>query len=472
MSAPEPQLDRVQQRQYARFERMGLACRAMPGGRTLLVSLPVGSAPFESPSGPLSIERILFATVGADQIKCLRPRPVFNLPLLDIRRCADAPAIEAVIRQAWRDRTRELRETGRTLRNLGVEVGVIEGGSLLAFPLTGESPDRPVLMHRLDEAILPTAGPLSGHRLAGLDERVVDVSGRLDSAAELDLLLGSRLQDLARTAAAREAAERRPRLTPREPVLLAGPLVGASAPPPHDGATAAASPTREPKVLLVGARLVENAALRDELQRQGYRIATARSEPEALMRLAGMTPDLVLSQYALGRSDGATFVQAIRSLPGIVRIPVVLLDDTHHQSRQDAARAVGASGYVIEPVETTRFVNKLHKIAASPGDRRFIRYAGRLAARLAGQTRPCVATEIGRGGFFISTPASVESRDETECEITIPEMHRSLAFVGDVLYRSELQGVDRQGIGVRIREISPEDEAALIAYVTLRARQG
>ena len=40
-----------------------------------------------------------------------------------------------MIRQAWRDRTRELRETGRTLRNLGVEVGVIEGGSLLAFPL-------------------------------------------------------------------------------------------------------------------------------------------------------------------------------------------------------------------------------------------------------------------------------------------------------------------------------------------------
>ncbi|MFO0689211.1 MAG: response regulator [Myxococcota bacterium] len=471
MSAPEPQLDRVQQRQYARFERMGLACRAMPGGQTLLVSLPVTAAPFESPAGPLSIERILFATVGADQIKCLRPRPLFNLPLLDVRRCADAAAIEAVIRQTWRDRTRELRETGRTLRNLGIEVGMIEGGSLLAFPISGESPERPVLMHSLDEAILPTAGPLAGRRLAGLEERVVDVSGKLGSASELDLLLGSRLQELGRTAAAREASLRQPRLVPREPTILAPSLLAPTA-TATSPAVQASVRGREAKVLLVGARLVENEALREELKRQGYRIATARSETEALMRLAGMTPDLVISQYALGRSDGATFVQAIRTLPGIVRIPVVLLDDVHHRSRQDAARAVGAAGYVIEPIETSRFVSKLHKIAASPGDRRFTRYAGRLAARLTGQARAGIATEIGRGGVFIATGADLDETSETRCEIALPELQRSLAFTGEILYRSELQGMERQGVGVRIREISPEDEAALIAYVTLRARQG
>ena len=153
MSASELQLDRVQQRQQARFERMGLACRAMPGGRTLLVSLPIGPAPFESLAGPLAFERLLFSTVGADHIKCLRPRPVFGLPLLDVRRCADAAAIEAVIRQAWRDRVHELRETARTLSTLGIEARTVEGGSVLALPLSGDAADHPVLMHRLDEAI-------------------------------------------------------------------------------------------------------------------------------------------------------------------------------------------------------------------------------------------------------------------------------------------------------------------------------
>lgn len=464
MSAPEPQLDRVQQRQQARFERMGLTCRAMPGGRTLLVSLPIGPAPFESVTGPLSIEKLLFSTVGADQIKCLRPRPFFGLPLLDIRRCADAAAIEAVIRQTWRDRVHELRETGRTLKNLGIEVGVIEGGSVLAFPMAGESKEHPILMHRLDEAILPSAGSLSGYRLAGLAERVVDLSGQLESGSQLDLVLATRIESLARTAAAREATARR--TGHNAPAPAAAPLFSArpGSPEPPGGA-------REPKVLIVGAQLVENAELRDELKRRGYRTATARSEPEALMRLASMTPDLVISQYGLGRSDGATFIQAIRALPGIVRIPVVLLDSVHVKSRQDAARAVGAAGYVIEPIETTRFVTKLAKVASSAGDRRFIRYSGRLAARLAGQSRPCLATEIGRGGFFIATSEAIDERSPTRCEVALPELHRNLSFVGEVLYRSELQGMDRQGIGVRISEISPDDEAALIAYVALRARQ-
>ena len=468
MSASEPQLDRVQQRQQARFERMGLASRVMPGGRTLLVSLPISAAPFESLSGPLALERILFATVGADQIKCLRPRPVFGLPLLDIRRCADAAAIESVIRQAWRDRTRELRDTARTLANLGLEVGAVEGASVLAFSLAGESSERPVLIQRIDEAILPSAGPLSGHPLMGLEERVVDVSGKLNSSSELELLLGSRIQELARTAALREKAARQITSEPQTSPVLSPLLGGPPAAPPLTAN--AATGGHQPKILLVGAQIIENASLRDELKRQGYRLATARSETEALMRLSGMTPDLVISQYGLGRSDGATFIQAIRALPGIVRIPVVLLDDLHHQSRQDAARAVGAAGYVIEPIEAPRFVAKLAKVVASPGDRRFVRYAGRLATRLAGQSRPCLATEFGRGGFFIATTEAIDERTQTRFEILLPELRRSLSFVGEILYRTDTQGIDRQGIGVRIRDISPEHEAALIEYVALRAR--
>ncbi len=468
MTASESLQGRDQQRQQARFERMGLACRAMPGGRTLLVSLPLGAEPFEFLSGSIALERILFATVGADRIKCLRPRPVFGLPLLDIRRCADAAAVEAVIRQAWRDRTRELRDTARTLERLGIEVGSIEGGSLLAFPLAGLSPDHPVLLQRLDEAILPSAGPLSGLVLTGPDERIVDVSGKLESAAELELLLGSRIDELAQCAARRETAARN--LRPAAPAASPEPLLSrlVTEPPRTDGI--APPMARQSKVLLVGTGIIENAVLREELVRQGYRVATARSEPEALMRLAGMTPDLVISQYALGRSDGATFAQAIRGLPGIVRIPIVLLDTQHHPNRQDAARAVGAAGYVIEPVEPVRFVSKLAKVVASPGDRRFVRYAGRLAARIADQGQSCLATEIGRGGFFLATSEPIDERTEMRCQVSLPELRRKLDFVGEVLYRTELQGMDRQGIGIRIREISPEDEAALIEWVTLRAR--
>ena len=128
-------------------------------------------------------------------------------------------------------------------------------------------------------------------------------------------------------------------------------------------------PDRQAKVLLVGKRLIEDAALRDELKRHGYLTLTARSEVEALTRLAGTTPDLVLSQYGLGRSDGASLVAATRALPGIERIPVVLLDESHHESRRTAARTVGAAGYMVNPDDLERFVAHLRPVIEAPGDR-------------------------------------------------------------------------------------------------------
>ncbi len=451
MATLEPQLDRTQQRQRARFDRMALTARPMPGGRSLLVSLPMGPAPFESIQGPLAINRILFSTVGPHEIKCLQPRAVFGLPLLDIRRCVDAAAIETTIRQAWRDRTRELRESGRLLKDLGIDVGAAGGGSVLSFPLPGEAPAARVLMHRVGEAILPSAGPLSSIVLEKISERVLEVSESLDSGADLDCLIGERIAALQQHARVAEAATRqdagRDNSTARRAIMT-------NAADPH-----------QPKVLLVGSKIIEDAALREELTRDGYRAATARSETEALVRLAAMTPDLVISQYALGRSDGASLVQATRALPGIERIPVVLVDESHHVARREAARAVGASAYLITPPDANRFVARLRRVIEAPGNRRFTRYPQRLVARLEGSSTPCLATEVGRGGIFISTEEEIDRHTAMKVEIKLPELGRALHFCGEVLYRGEPQGGQGKGLGLRFSEISTEDEASLIEYI-------
>ncbi len=452
MSAADPQLDRHQERQRARFERMGLSARTMPGGRSLLISIPIGSAPFESVSGPLSIERIIFATVGPDQIKCLRPRAVFGLPLLNVQRCADRAAVEAAIRQAWRQRTNELRETGRILKSLGMDVGAVEGASVLAFPIQGEAPKTRVLMQRIDEAILPSSGPLSGIPIHNMDDRILDVTSALESGADLECLIGTQIEALKKKA---QAAESEQRIRAQDGGPSAPPLVKA----------AQTQTAHRPKILLVGNQVIENAELRAALNQQGYQLATARSETEALIRLAGMSPDLVLSQYALGRSDGATFVQGSRALPGIERIPVVLLDETKQESRREAARIVGAAGYLAYPKDPTAFVARLNQLINTPGDRRFTRYPQRLSAQLEGWDAPCVATEVGRGGVFITTDESIEAHRSMRCEIALPELGRTLTFDGEVLYASMQQGSTRKGVGLRFSEISSEDEATLIEYL-------
>jgi hypothetical protein len=50
--------------------------------------------------GPVVIERVIFSMIGVSQIKSRRPRPVFGLPLFDIRSAKNPAASEGVIRRA------------------------------------------------------------------------------------------------------------------------------------------------------------------------------------------------------------------------------------------------------------------------------------------------------------------------------------------------------------------------------------
>jgi CheY-like chemotaxis protein len=453
MDAHPPQLERTQQRQLARFERMGLPARSMPDGRSLLVSLPFSGQSLESVAEPMLPRRVLFSTVGANRIKCLRPRAFFGLPLIDIRRCADAASIEAAIRQAWRERTRELTDSRAKLCDLGVDVDAIGENSALAFPLSGELRDVKVVMQRLGEAILPSAGPLAGLPLDDPGDRILEVSDCLDSSSDLECRVGQRIEELA--AGRRQASEAdRIRGQSEAPRDLEPP------PKKRPGAVG-----HRPKILIVGPQLVADAALRDELVHQGFRVDSSRSEPEALARLASTSPDLVISQYGLGRSDGASLVQSMSGLPGIERIPVVLFDDLSNENRREVARSVGAAGYVTEPVQTERVVQRLGRLVREPGDRRFTRYRQRLAARLDGNSQAFLVTELGRGGVFLATPQILESNTAMLCQIALPDTGRSVTFEGEVRYCADAQGASRQGIGLRFFEISTEDEAALIEYL-------
>lgn len=453
MSAGEPQLDRIQQHQMARFEAMGLTARPMSDGKSLLVSLRLGPAPFESIAGPVVIEGIVFSTVGHDRIKCLRPRSVFGMPLLDIRDCKSPAAIESVLRRAWRERTQALRETTRWLADRGIDAKPNRAGTAVGFALPGESPNARILMQDPHRAILPSAGPLSGLSLSSPLERSIEIGRNLESSADLECLFGARIESLRRDARKREEAH-------RAHGARKGP---ARALRPDERATRPV-PRHHPKILLVGPHLIEDEGLRIELKRQGYRTATVRSDTEALLRLAGMTPDLVLSEYSLGRSDGATLVQATRSLVGIEVIPVILIDDVVHENRRRAARAVGAAGYVVHPPDKKRFVARLGRLLAESKERRFTRYPGRLSARLQGFTMPCIATEVGRGGVFIATEVQIDLHSAMLCELVLPDLGRDLSFEGEVLYRAEAQGTF-SGLGLRFADISAEDEASLIKYL-------
>jgi len=74
------------------------------------------------------------------------------------------------------------------------------------------------------------------------------------------------------------------------------------------------------------------------------------------------TPDLVLLDLNLPRMDGREVLAAMKSDPGLRRIPVVVL--TTSEAEEDVLRSYSlhANAYVTKPVDFDRFIEVVRKI--------------------------------------------------------------------------------------------------------------
>jgi len=171
-----------------RLEAMELDCRDGPGGRSLLVRLTARGGPLPTPTGDLAVPQFVFATVGANRIKCMVPRALFFLPLIGIADCDSPGAIEARIRQAWRERQNELGQTRQWLEKLGCDVKH-HAEVPVAFVEIGAADRRSELAAAEPGAVmLPSAGPLSELTLERAEDRIFRPEADLDTAVDLETL--------------------------------------------------------------------------------------------------------------------------------------------------------------------------------------------------------------------------------------------------------------------------------------------
>ena len=81
------------------------------------------------------------------------------------------------------------------------------------------------------------------------------------------------------------------------------------------------------------------------------RVETASTGSEALSRIEGLHPDLVLADVALSGSSGYELCRTIKSSPHPV--PVVLLAGSFDPFDRELARACGADGHLVKPFESS-----------------------------------------------------------------------------------------------------------------------
>lgn len=112
---------------------------------------------------------------------------------------------------------------------------------------------------------------------------------------------------------------------------------------------------RQSRILVVEDNEANQMLVRAVLELEGYAVDLAGSAPEALERLQGATPDLILMDVQLPGEDGLSLTRQLKAQPSTAPIPVVALTAHAMRGDREQAMAAGCVGYIAKPIDTHTF---------------------------------------------------------------------------------------------------------------------
>ncbi|HVL76626.1 MAG TPA: EAL domain-containing protein [Noviherbaspirillum sp.] len=104
------------------------------------------------------------------------------------------------------------------------------------------------------------------------------------------------------------------------------------------------------QVLIVDDDRSTRTALRNTLQRDGFRVDEASNGAQALLMLKRMQPDVILMDAVMPVMDGFTACARVQELPKGNTIPVLMITALDDESSIERAFAAGASDYIPKPI--------------------------------------------------------------------------------------------------------------------------
>ena len=425
---------------------MRIHSRVMRGGRATLATMPLSQHAFPGLERGVRFDRVLFTTLGAHTIKCLKPHDLFCLPPIDTRGCESALDIELRIRTAWRHRQERLADTWAALERAGTTRAARSPDSVIRIPIEGEGDRVQAVIVEPRTIVLPGRGPLRGLALAGRAERVFQLSRVPGSNGELQIAITNRIEAVADTVRARLRDESSARQEISQSEIA---TVG----------------VRSHRILLVGPLLARNQRAIDSLGLRGYTVDIARSASEAIRLYHRCTPELVITDADLGRSGGLELVPMLAATAGVDHIPVIVVDNEQHPGRRAAAQKIGAKGYLAGPLEVTRIADRLAQILDQPEQRRFTRYHEPITVRIAGNPAPSTALALSRGGLFVATDRNLPTQSLQRCELLLADTGRTVEVETEVLYRLGSGDRDPGGVGLRFDRFGADGESTYLEFL-------
>ncbi|RGP37256.1 response regulator [Pseudotabrizicola alkalilacus] len=118
------------------------------------------------------------------------------------------------------------------------------------------------------------------------------------------------------------------------------------------------------RILAVDDSLTMREMLRQTLTEAGFHVVLAEDGLDALDRLPGAEPDLILTDLNMPKMDGFGLIDAVRNGDMYARVPILVLTTESAATLKDRARTAGATGWITKPFDEQSLVSTIRRVAA------------------------------------------------------------------------------------------------------------
>ena len=119
------------------------------------------------------------------------------------------------------------------------------------------------------------------------------------------------------------------------------------------------------KILIVDDSPTERYYLTDILVKNGFTVTTAENGEEALLKIKGDKPQLILMDVVMPGANGFQVTRAITRDPDLADVPVIICSSKNQETDRIWGMRQGARDYLVKPVDPAQLLAKIATLGAS-----------------------------------------------------------------------------------------------------------
>ncbi len=134
-------------------------------------------------------------------------------------------------------------------------------------------------------------------------------------------------------------------------ILDVGALVRSSRPAPDAPAPVVEPEQKQTLALVVDDSITMRRVTQRLLERNGFRVVTAKDGVEAISVLQDHRPDIILLDVEMPRMDGYEFARHVRNDPAVARVPIIMVTSRVSEKHRARAIEIGVNDYLGKPYQ-------------------------------------------------------------------------------------------------------------------------